>query len=56
MLNGYQQSPTYVGSIMEYCINFNVRICSINFLNVRREANQTPCYLAKYVLRNLDCI
>jgi len=55
-LNAHQQFPTYVGSISGDCISFNVSFRSLHFLYVRREANQTVHYLAKYVLHNLDCI
>ena len=55
-LNAYQQSPNYVGSIVRDCISFKGSFCSLNFLHVRREANQTAHYLAKYALKSLDCI
>jgi len=55
-LNTHQQSSTYARSIIEDCISFNVCFRSLNFLHVRREANQTARYLAKHDLHNLDCI
>jgi len=56
VLNVHQQSFTYFGSIIEDCINFNVCFCNLNCLHIRREANQTAYYLAKYALHNLNCI
>jgi hypothetical protein len=50
------QSPTYVGSIIGYCISFNCSFCSLIFLHVKREAKQVAHHLAKYDLHNLDCI
>ena len=55
-LNAYQQSPNYVGSIIRDCISFKGSFRSLNFLHVRREANQAAHYLTKYDLKNLDCI
>jgi len=55
-LNNHQQSSNYVGSIIRYCISFNGSFRSLNFLHIRREANQVAHYLAKYALKNLDCI
>ena len=55
-LNADQQSPNYVGSIIRDCISFKGSFRSLNFLYVRREANQATHYLAKYALENLDCI
>ena len=55
-LNAHQQSPNYVGSIIRDCISFKGNFLSLNFLHVRREANQTAHYLAKYALKNLDCM
>jgi hypothetical protein len=40
-LNTHQQSPNYVGSIIRDCINFKDNFRSLNFLHVRREANQS---------------
>jgi len=54
-LSAHQQSPTYVGSIIEDCINFNVCL-RFFFLHVRRETNQRVHYLTKYALHNLDRI
>ena len=56
VLNAPQQSSNYVGSIIRDCISFKGSFHSLNFLHVRREANQTAHYLAKYALKNLDCI
>jgi len=55
-LNARQQSPNYVDSIIRDCISFKGSFRSLNFLHVRREANQAAHYLAKYALKNLDCI
>jgi len=44
-LNAHQQSSNYVGSIIR--ISFKGSFCSLNFLHVRREANQAAHYLAK---------
>ena len=55
-LNTHQQSPNYVDSIIRDCISFKGSFRSLNFLHVRREANQATHYLAKYVLNYLDCI
>ena len=55
-LNAHQQSSNYVGSIIRDCINFKGSFRSLNFSHVRREANQSGHYLAKYALKNLDCI
>ena len=55
-LNAHQQSSNYVGSIIRDCISFIGSFHSLNFLHVRREANQAAHYLAKYTLKNLDCI
>ena len=54
--NAHQQSPHYVGSIIRDCISFKGSFRSLIFLHVRREANQAAHYLAKYALKNLDCI
>jgi len=55
-LNGHQQSPNYVDSIIRDCISFKGSFRSLKFSHVRREANQSAHYLAKYALKNLDCI
>jgi hypothetical protein len=55
-LNDCQQSFTYVGSIIGDYISFNVYFCSLSFLHIMREANQTAHYLAKCALYNLYCI
>jgi hypothetical protein len=55
-LNVHQQSLNYVGSIIRDCISFKGVFRSLNFLHVRREANQAAHYLAKYAIKNLDCI
>jgi len=55
-LNAHQLSPNYVDSIIQDCISFKDSFRSLNFLHVRREANQAAHYLAKYALKNLDCI
>jgi hypothetical protein len=55
-LNAHQQPPNYVGSIIQDCISIKGSFRSLNFLHVRREANQAAHYLAKYALKNLDCI
>ena len=55
-LNAHQQSPNYVGSIIQDCISFKGSFRSLNFLHVRHEANQAAHYLAKYALKNLDFI
>jgi len=55
-LNAHQKSPNYVGSIIRDCISLKGSFRSLNFLHVRREANQAAHYLAKYALKNLDCI
>lgn len=55
-LNAHQQSSNYVGSIIRDCIGFKGSFRSLNFLHIRREANQAAHYLAKYALKNLDCI
>ena len=55
-LNAHQQSSNYVDSIIRDCISFKGSFRSLNFLHVRREANQAAHYLAKYALKNLDCI
>ena len=55
-LNTHQQSPNYVDSIIRDCISFKGSFRSLNFLHVRREANQAAYYFAKYVLKNSDCI
>jgi ribonuclease HI len=52
--NAHQQSPTYVGSIIRDCISFKDCFRRLNFLHVRREANQAAHYLAKHALHNLD--
>jgi len=44
-----------------WCKFFNLHLVStdpdsLNFLHVRREANQIAHYLGKYALHNLDCI
>ncbi|AES80502.1 hypothetical protein MTR_7g081250 [Medicago truncatula] len=49
-LNTHQQSSTYIGSIIEDCISFNVCFRSLNFLHVRCEANQATNYLAKHFI------
>jgi len=56
VLNTHQQSSNYVVSIIRDCISFKGSFRSLNFLHVRREANQAAHYLAKYALKNLDCI
>lgn len=48
-LNAHQQFLTYVSFVIGGCINFNVCF-NLNFLHVRREANQVTHYLAKYAL------
>jgi hypothetical protein len=55
-LNAHQQSPNYVGSIIRDCISFKGSFRSLNFSHIRREANQSAHYLAKYALKNLDCV
>jgi hypothetical protein len=55
-LNAHQQSLNYVDFIIRDCISFKGSFRSLNFLHVRREANQAAHYLAKYALKNLDCI
>jgi hypothetical protein len=55
-LDTHQQSSTYVGSIIEDCINLSVCFRGLNFVHVRHEANQAAHYLAKHALHNLDCI
>jgi len=55
-LNAHHQSSNYVGSIIRDCISLKGNFCSSNFLHVRREANQAAHYLAKYALKNLDCV
>jgi hypothetical protein len=55
-LNNHQQSPYYVGFIIEDYINFNVSFCSLYFVLVKYEVNKTTCYLAKYPLYNADYI
>ena len=55
-LNAHQQSPNYVGSIIRDCFSLKGSFRSLNFLHVRREANQAAHYLAKYALKNSDCI
>jgi hypothetical protein len=53
-LNNHQQSSHYVGSIIEDCINLNICFYSLNFVHIKRVANQAAHYLAKHVLYNLD--
>jgi len=55
-LNVHRQSLSYAGFIIRDCISFKGSFCSLNFLNVRHEVNQTTHYLAKYALKSLDCI
>ena len=55
-LNVHQQPPNYVGSIIRECISFMSNFRSLIFLHVRRKTNQAAHYLAKYALKNLDCI
>jgi hypothetical protein len=57
VLNAHQQSLNYVvGYIIRDCISFKGSFRSLNFLHVRREVNQAAHYLAKYAVKNLDCI
>jgi len=55
-LNAHQQSFTYVGSIIEDYITFNVYFRSLNFLHVRHEVNHVAYCLAKHAIHNLECI
>jgi len=55
-LNAHQQPHNYVGSIIRDCICFKGSFRSLNFLHVRREADQAAHYLTKHALKNLYCI
>jgi len=55
-LNAHQQFPNYVDYIIRDRISFKGSFRSLNFLHVRREANQVAHYLAKYALKNSYCI
>jgi len=55
-LNAHQQSLNYVGSIIRDCISFKGSFRRLIFLHVKRKGNQATHYLAKYALKNLDCI
>jgi hypothetical protein len=53
-LNNHQQSPYYVGFIIEDYISFNDCFCSLYFVHVKCEVNKATPYLAKYALYNPD--
>jgi hypothetical protein len=54
--NAHQQSPNYVVSIIRDYISFKGSSRRLNFLHVRRVANQAAHILAKDTIKNLDWI